>query len=245
MNESESTIRLPWQTHRLIQDIDRCKRLIRHYIKHDAYVEYDWLGSPDAGDHDTLTRRQFWAIDGRMHANAPEAFCRDWCDRTLPELRSIPPDLDLVDSTDSKKVEYGIAAIRKLVSQMAEMYRVRDVAPTKALHLLRPRFVAISDNLVRPLLDIPNKDFPGPSTGLAKGKWYAARALKVQRAIRALAQRNKDALNELHAYANKIAPEIATGLLGERVAASKPPVKLSKARVLDIVVWSHARPHAD
>ena len=239
MNESEPTIRLPRQTHRLIQDIDRCKRLIRHYIKHDAYVEYDWLGSPDAGDHDTLTRRQFWAIDGRMHANAPEAFCRDWCDRTLPELRAIPPDLDLVDSTDSKKVEYGIAAIRKLVSQMAEMYKVRDVAPTKALHLLRPRFVAISDNRVRPLLGIYETQFPTTPTG------HAAKAVAVQRAIRALAQRNKDALNELQAYANKIAPEIATGLLGERVAASKPPVKLSKARVLDIVVWSHARPHAD
>ena len=238
---SEPTIRLSRQTHRLIQDIDRCKRLIRHYIKHDAYVEYDWLGSPDAGDHDTLTRRQFWAIDGRMHANAPEAFCKHWCDRTLPELRDIPLDLDLVDSTDSEEVEHGIDAIRKLVSQMAKMYKVRDVAPTKVLHLLRPRFVAISDNRVRPLLCIPNTDSPGPSTGPAKGKWYADRGVDVHRKIRALAQRSRDALNELHAYANKIAPEIATGLLGERVAASKPPVKLSKARVLDIVLWSHAR----
>ena len=238
---NEPTIRLPRQTHRLIQDIDRCKRLIRHYIRHDAYVEYDWLGSPDAGDHDTLTRRQFWAIDGRMHANAPEAFCRRWCDRSLPELRDIPPDLDLIDSTDSKKVGYGIAAIRKLVSQMAEKYRVRDVAPTKALHLLRPSFVAISDNRVRPLLGIPNTEFPGASKGPDKGKWYANRAVGVHRKIRALAQENEDALTKLHAYANEIAPEIATGLLGERVAASKPPVKLSKARVLDIVLWSHAR----
>ncbi|MDE2993140.1 MAG: DUF6308 family protein [Chloroflexota bacterium] len=240
---NEPTIRLPRQTHRLIQDIDRCKRLIRHYIRHDAYVEYDWLGSPDAGDHDTLTRRQFWAIDGRMHAwvgprstQARDAFCRCWYDRPLPEIRDIPPDLDLVDGYDTE-VQRGIDAVSELVSQMAGMDGVGDVAATKALHLLRPRFIAISDSRVRPLLGIDETQLGGTTDG----EWYAARAEAVQRAIRALAQGNAAALDELHAYANEIAPEIATGLLGERVAASKPPVKLSKARVLDIVVWSHAR----
>ena len=100
MNESESTIRLPWQTHRLIQDIDRCKRLIRHYIKHDAYVEYDWLGSPDAGDHDTLTRRLGYRRTQMRQKPSAETGA------TGPELRSIPLTW-LVDSTDSKKVEYG------------------------------------------------------------------------------------------------------------------------------------------
>ena len=231
---NEPAIRLP--------SIDNCKSLIRRYIKCDAYVEYDWLGSPDAGDHNALTRRQFWAIDGRMHAwmgprstQARDAFCRCWYDRPLPELRDIPPDLDLVDGYDTE-VQRGIDAVSELVSQMAGMDGVGDVAATKALHLLRPRFIAISDSRVRPLLGIGERQFCPP-----KGKWYAAQAVDVHRKIRALAQKNEDALTKLHAYANKIAPEIATGLLGERVAASKPPVKLSKARVLDIVVWSHAR----
>ena len=191
---NEPTIRPHRQTHRLIQDIDRCKRLIRHYIRHDAYVEYDWLGSPDAGDHDTLTRRQFWAIDGRMHAwvgarstQARDAFCSRWCDRSLPELRDIPPDLDLIDSTDSKKVGCGIAAIRKLVSQMAEKYMVGDVAPTKVLHLLRPSFVAISDNRVRPLLGIDETQLGGTTDG----EWYAARAAAVQREIRRISSRQR------------------------------------------------------
>ena len=237
MKESEPTIRLPHSG----EVIKHCKRLIRHYVECDAYVDYDWLGSP--GDKDIIAFWQRTAINGIMHAHAPEAFWSYWCDRRdhpPPELQDIPRDLDLIDGTDSE-VEPGLAAVFELVSQMAKIYRVRDVAPTKALHLLRPRFVAISDNLVRPLLDIPNKDFPGPSTGLAKGKWYAARALKVQRAIRALAQDNAAALNKLHVYANDFACVTGPGLLEmRRKTASTPPVQLSKARVLDIVLWAHA-----
>ena len=234
---NEPTIRLPRRTHHLIQDIDRCKRLIRHYIKHDAYVEYDWLGSP--GDHDIITCRQRKPINGIMRAHAPEEFWAYWRerrDRPPPELLDIPRDLDLVDDCDAE-VERGIAAVFKLVSQMAAMKWVRDVAPTKALHLLRPRFVAISDSLVRPLLGIGETQIPRTYGGDSDAEWFADRAVAVQCAIRKLGQENRAVLDELHAYAN----EIAIGLLGERVAASKPPVKLSKARVLDIVLWSHAR----
>ena len=237
MNESEPTIRL---THSG-EVIRHGKRLIRRYIECDAYVDYDWLGSP--GGKDVIAFWQRTAINGVMHARAPEAFWSYWHDRRdrpPPELQDIPRGLDLIDGTDSE-VERGITAVFELVSQMARIHRVRDVAPTKVLHLLRPRFVAISDNLVRPLLGIPNTDFLGPSTGVAKGKWYAARALKVQRAIRTLAQDNAAPLNELHVYANDFAGMTGPGLLEMRgKTASMPPVQLSKARVLDIVLWARA-----
>ena len=241
MNESEPTIRIPHSG----KEIKHCKWLIRRYIECDAYVEYDWLGSPDPGDHDTLTCRQRDALNGLMHVWRGRTQARDdfWCrwlgQSLSDELRDIPLGLDLIDDSCSE-VFPGISAVRRLVNRMAEVCGVGDVAPTKALHLLRPRFVAISDSRVRPLLGIPNMEFSGPSKGPAKGKWCAARALKVQRAIRDLGRNNKKALKELQTYVNQIAPGIVSSLLGEEVAASKPPVQLSKTRVLDIVLWAHA-----
>lgn len=230
---NEPTIRLP--------SIDNCKSLIRRYIKHNAYVGYDWLGSPDAGDHDTLTRRQRKPIDDIMHANAPEEFWRGWLDRSLSEeLRDIPNDLDLVDCSDCE-LEPGINAVFELVRQMAAIPWVRDAAPTKALHLLRPRFVTISDRYVRITLGI-GEDITRFS-GRNKAERCAARVEAVQRAIRALAQDNAAALDKLHAYANRFAGVTAPDLLNtqeRREAASKPPVQLSKARVLDILLWSRA-----
>ena len=230
---NEPTIRLPSG-----EVITHCKELIDHYVTYDAYAEYDCGGAPDSGSEDTITRRQFNAINGMMHAHAPESFYRRWCNRPLPELRDIPRDLDLVDGCDDE-LERGFAAVFRMVSQMAEMNGVGDVAPTKALYLLRPRFVAISDRLVRHLLGIDETQLGGTTDG----EWCAARVESVQRAIRALAQDNAAALDKLHAYANRFAGVTAPDLLNaqeRREAASKPPVQLSKARVLDILLWSRA-----
>ena len=113
------------------------------------------------------------------------------------------------------------------------------MAPTKALHLLRPRFVAISDKYVRKLLVIDETQFPTTSDA----EWYAERAVAVQRAIRALAQDNAASLDTLYAYANEeLPPVMAPGSLGGRVNPSdRFPVKLSKARVLDVLLWSEGR----
>ena len=230
---NEPTIRLPHSS----EVIKRCKWLIRHYVKCDAYVEYDWLGAPDPGKHNIITCRQRKPINGIMRAHAPGEFWSHWLGQCLSgELREIQPDLDLVDGTDSKKVERGFDAVFELVSQMAAIRRVGDAAPTKALHLLRPRFIAISDKYVREILCI-REEFPDPD----KGKRYAKRAICVQRAIRCLGRENSVALEELHAYANKCAKEHMCDLLKVTgVAAPKRRVELSKARVLDILLWSHA-----
>ncbi len=234
------TIRLPHSG----QVIEHCEWLIEHYVKHDAYVDYDWLGSPDRspgpGDHDIITCRQYKAINGMMHARSPKAAWSHWLKRSLPELHAIPRDLDLIDGTDSE-VEPGIVAFRKLICRMAATKGLTDMAPTKALHLLRPRFVAISDKYVRKLLVIDETQFPSTTDA----EWYAARAVAVQQAVRALAQDNAAALDALHAYANGELPLVmAPGSLGGRVTASdRFPVKLSKARVLDIVLWLESAIH--
>ena len=196
------------------QVIEHCKQLLAEYIKNNSYRRYDRLGSPLPHQRDYLTRRQFQAIKA-VKSRAPEDFRLQWCDQLLPELQGIPWDLDLIDDTLSK-VAPGIGAIRELVRQMAAIEGVGDVAPTKALHLLRPRFVAVSDDYVRGCLRIDEGD--------ATPSGYAKRAAAVQRATRKLGQENGTALAALHAYVNNL-PSVTT--------------PLSKVRVLDMVLWSH------
>ena len=242
---NEPTIRLPQHTHHTRQVIEHCKWTIRTYIKRESYIDYDWLGSPDPDeDHNSITLRQRDAINivkrgGRngMRARSSRVAWSHWLCQPLPELRDIPCDLDLVDSTDSG-VEPGFAALCRLVRRIAATPRLTDMAVTKALYLLRPRFVAISDGYVRKLLGIGERQFPETPRGCA------ARAVAVQRSIRDLGQKNKDALNEFQAYANAYSNRYVSDLLESReVTASKPPVQLSKARVLDILIWAEGAVH--
>ena len=199
--------------------IEHCKEHLAWYIEYDEYRGYDCLGAPAPDRRDRLVSRQFQAVD-KMYARAPDAFSQQWCDRPLPELQDIPWDLDLIDDPYSR-VYRGIDAIRELVRQMAAIPLVGDAAPTKALHLLRPRLVALSDSYVREYLGI------GEGDGSPDG--YAARAAGVQTAMRKLGQKNGDALAALHAYVNNL-PSVTT--------------PLSKVRVLDMVLWSHKKRHA-
>ena len=149
------------------QVIGQCKQHLAKYIALNVYRVYDRDGAPRPHDRrDRLTYRQFRAIKPTW-SRAPEEFQRQWCDRPLPELQDIPDDLDLLDDAYSK-VYRGIAAVRELVSQMAAINGVGDVAPTKALHLLRPRLVAASDDYVRGCFRIDDGD--------ATPSGYAARA---------------------------------------------------------------------
>lgn len=97
------------------------------------------------------------------------------------------------------------------------MYRVGDVALTKALQLLCPQFIAVSDRYVRPSLGTRN-----PSYKLLDNLWYAERAVAVQRAVRLLGQENEGELAEPQDYAHRL------------WASAR---KLSKAHILDMVVW--------
>ncbi len=196
------------------------KSLIRRYVKEYAYNLYDCAGAlRSCDDPNTLTDRQRKAVNGGMSARSPRAFWDCWGNHSLDALRRIPTDLDLINGGDAE-VKDGIDAVRELVCRMADMHRVGDVAPTKALHLLRPRFIAVSDYYVRASLGIRD-----PRSSLAGNLWYAERATAVQRAVRSLGRENKRVLDELHEYANNL-----YGVTTE----------LSKVRILDIVVWLDA-----
>ena len=50
-------------------------------------------------------------------------------------------------------------------------------------------------------------------------------------------------MTKLRAYANEYVNKHAPGFLGEEANRSKPPVLLSKARVLDILIWAEGAVH--
>jgi hypothetical protein len=64
--------------------------------------------------------------------------------------------------------------------------------------------------------------------------------MAVQRGIRGLARSNKGALDELFSYANSLPPICP---INGRFAGQVIPVRLSKIRVLDIILWSDVAIH--
>ena len=66
--------------------------------------------------------------------------------RPLADLQQISYDLDLIDGSDGD-VRAGNQALERLARPFMASKGITDMATTKVLHLLRPRFVAISDNM--------------------------------------------------------------------------------------------------
>jgi hypothetical protein len=153
-------------------------------------------------------------------------------DEPLSELRGIADTLDLVDGSDAD-VRAGYDALSGLARRLLSQSGLTDVSVSKVLHLLRPRFVAISDSYVRRCLGIGDS-----GTGNTGDRLDTLMA--VQRGIRGLARDNKGALDELAAYAGSLAsvrPK-AGKFVGQDI-----PVRLSKARILDIILWSDVAIH--
>lgn len=108
-----------------------------------------------------------------------------------------------------------------------------DVSVSKVLHLLRPRFVAISGSYVRRCLGI-DESGSGSTTDRVDT------LMAVQRGIRGLAKANKEALDDLATYAGKLPPVRPSN---GKFAGQDIPVRLSKARILDIILWSDVAIH--
>jgi hypothetical protein len=93
--------------------------------------------------------------------------------------------------------------------------------------------VAISDSYVRRCLGIDESGSESTSDRLDT-------LMAVQRGIRGLARNNKEALDELFTYANSLAP---IRPVNGRFVGQNIPVRLSKIRVLDIILWSDVAIH--
>ncbi len=229
---AEPVIRLPLTTRLSRNVLEDCKWKIRTFVERDAYVEYDYGGGLLNPSLDVITEAHVHAMNCAMRARSSNAAWSHYTGQPLPELREIPGTLDLVDGIDSD-VRAGYASLSRLASRLLARSGLSDVSVSKVLHLLRPRFIAISDSYVRRCLGIDES-----GTGSTGDRLDTLMA--VQRGIRGLAKANKEALDELAAYAGSLPP--VHPKLGT-FAGQAIPVVLTKIRILDIILWSDVAIH--
>ncbi len=228
----EPVIRLPKMTRLGRQALDDCRWKLMTFVRRDAYVEYDYGGGLANPTEDILTEAHVHAMNCAMRARSPISAWTKFLGQPIGELREIPETLDLVDGTDAE-VRSGYDALIQLARRLLSQSGLTDVSVSKVLHLLRPRSVAISDSYVRRCLGIDE-------SGTASTGDRVDTLMAVQRGIRSLAKANKEALDELAAYAGTLPPvRPTTG----KFAGREIPVRLSKARILDIILWSDVAIH--
>ena len=229
---SEPVIQLPATTRLGQQVLGDCRWKIKTFVERDAYVEYDYGGGLANPSLDVISEAHVHAMNCAMRARSSNAAWGRFTGQPLPELREIAATLDLVDGADAE-VRTGYVALSRLARRLLSQSGLTDVSVSKVLHLLRPRFVAISDSYVRRCLGIDES-----GTGSTTDRVDTLMA--VQRGIRGVAKMNKEALDELAEYAGSLPPvRPTTGkFVGQNI-----PVKLSKIRILDIILWSDVAIH--
>jgi hypothetical protein len=226
-----SQLHLPTETRHNRTVVDNCEWRIQRFVEHDAYVLYDYWITTRHLPPDVMTRDHLFAINNAMRARARLEPWEPLLGRTLPELSAIAPDLDLVSSPD-RDVERGLAALRALCQRIASIPFITDMAFSKVFHLLRPRFVPISDSYVRLCLGVAEME---PTAGVDRGSLYTTRVERVARAVRDLGRANAGVLERLMAFANNLPALQPTNgpFRGGHI-----PVRLTRVRVLDILLWT-------
>jgi hypothetical protein len=205
--------------------ISYCQWRLATFVEKEAYRGYDVEGRPAPGEENLLTMVQIQTINGAMRSRSPYKAWRDTLHIPLPELDEIPPDLDLIHGSH-KDVEKGLRALRRLIRRLTSYRGLTDTSTCKALHLLRPRFIPVSDSHVRRLLGVDPK---AP---------YADRAVAVARGMRRLARAkgNRRTLARLEAYVASL--ELTAERGKHRDPSTLIPVSMSQLRILDIILWS-------
>jgi hypothetical protein len=197
--------------------IEGCAEKLLEFCRNDAYPIYDLLGYRLADQPDLLQPELLKAVNGPMGARSSRAAWSQFIGRPLPELAAVPMDVDLIDSSDAEYHE-ARKSLEKCYRKLTAVTGIADVATTKMLYLKRPRLVAISDSYIRDVLNIRKKPYPSMAS------WrevYVEQGLAVADAIRKLGGGNTQALSELQQY----------------LSSQSSPIRLSKARILDILLW--------
>jgi hypothetical protein len=191
----------------LIRD---CQAKIRDFVDHDAYQGYDRDGTRAEPRPDVISSRQLTLMNSAMRARSSRKAWAPFLDRHLDALAAVPSDVDLVDDPE-ERVAGALGLLGGAISAVCVPW-ITDMAATKLLFLKRPRLVAISDSYVRNRLGVSAA--PG-----------ARRAVTVARRVREVGLSNLGALEELSAYVSRLRDP------------AEEPVTLSKARILDILIW--------
>jgi hypothetical protein len=122
--------------------------------------------------------------------------------------------VDLVESSDEEYQNVRDKLYNCYIALTNVAY-ITDMAASKMLYLKRPRLVAISDSYVREGLEIRD---PNTKIHPWKSEFCAARALAVSDKIRETGKHNINCLENLQKMLS--------------------PVEISKARIVDILIWT-------
>lgn len=193
--------------------ITDCLEKIKYFCEYDAYRNYDLIGYEHEHQSNTIAAALLNATNAAMRARTSRKAWGPFIECPLAELDAVPSEVDLVDSSQ-EDYDKAKKSLWQCFEKITSVSGITDMAASKVLHLKRPKLVAISDRYVRKLLQIaePSKsDYPSRSV-------YAARGLAVADAVRALGGENKDSL----LFFQESLPK---------------DLKLTKARILDILLW--------
>jgi hypothetical protein len=224
-------IQLPAATRLKHHSIAECEWRLRTFVERDAYVNYDYWIQTRSAPPDTITRDHVYAINNAMRARSPLSAWDGLLGQRLSTLATIPEDLDLVTGS-SEAVEAGLRALADLVSWLTERKGLTDMAVSKVLYLMRPRFVAVSDSYVRTSLGVLDSRITQSASSPA---FYAVRMDRVQRAMREIGQANEMVMDHLYTFANSLPPVVP---LTGPFRGSQIPIELSRVRILDILLWT-------
>jgi hypothetical protein len=217
---------------RVIRD---CKWRIRTFVERDAYVRYDYGGTRESVLPDVVSEQHVHAMNSAMNARSSRKAWSQLIGTPLPELTRIPSGVDLIDSP-GPVIDSAWQELAGLVARITAVSGIGLTAASQVLHLMRPRLVAILSPHIQQRLGVPPADRP------LAGNDPAAQFLAVQNQLRDLGRRNALSTQLLYEYAAQLKPFSPKDgpFAGQRV-----PVRLSKVRILDIVVWTDVAVEAD
>ncbi len=198
--------------------ITDCLDKLRYFCTYDAYRYYDVVGYAHEAEVDTINSELLTATNRAMRARSRWKSWQSFLDRRLDALKAVPQAVDLIDSSDAD-CTVALEALRRCYAQIASVPWITDMAASKVLYLKRPKLVAISDSYVRKLLSVAE---PAWSDYGERGAFYAARGVAVAQAVRSIGLANRQYLERLQ----------------DELAALPDAVRLSKARIVDILVWA-------
>jgi hypothetical protein len=208
--------------------IQECLAKLRFFCQHDAYPDYDRVGYQHASDPDRFHADLLTATNRAMRARSPRKAWAPFLETPISELAQLPVDADLVDSTDD---EYASArlGLERCYRALTAAKWITDMSASKMLYLKRPRLVAISDSYVREVLAIPE---PDPVRHPWRVEYCTTRALRVSDAVRAVGLHNVEQLGHLQSTMADTVDKIGS--------MYQTPMSLSRARIIDILVWVDA-----
>jgi hypothetical protein len=186
----------------------------------DAYLNYDRKALNRAIQFpNQINKEDIGAANGPMRARSCYAAWTDsgLVDTPIPELADVPNEC-LIDMPDERWADLsrGLKSLyRRLCAQ-----RVGNSGASKVLYLKRPKLIALCDSKVKDVLKVRQTADKIDDV------------MELTKQVRAVGRQNARVIEEVSRCLSGIILEGA-------------PIELSKARILDIILWSYGQKDYD